>query len=351
MKKFVITVLFTILFLCCPLFPALAAEQVQVTLPSFSITLNGQTMQNDYSKYPFIVYKDITYVPMTYYDSRLLGIKTDWSAENGLSITACEDTLAEYKREVLDTKNRRKQTASISDSRITVNGTVIDNRRETYPLLLFRNVTYFPLTWRFAVDEFGWQYQFDAEHGLVIENKNSYLQKADAWDGVVDEFSGIGSTRDTGEISLLFAPQPWAPVSLQKTWDCTYATDLVNYSMGVYNLTTADITLLPTDFSFEYQIYKVIGEQNELVYRRKVPFYTGELKAWHWASQTIPVSYWDAQSLRTGKYRVVLTHPDTIQYVLHNSQKTVTLDLREQPYPEIFEGYYVVFEGSHLAFE
>ena len=43
----------------------------------------------------------------------------------------------------------------IGNTDITVNGKTINNDEEPYPLLVFRDVTYFPLTWRFAVDEFG----------------------------------------------------------------------------------------------------------------------------------------------------------------------------------------------------
>lgn len=44
------------------------------------------------------------------------------------------------------------------DYQIAVNTVVksefLDNSAEPYPLLNFRGVTYFPLTWRFAVEEF-----------------------------------------------------------------------------------------------------------------------------------------------------------------------------------------------------
>ena len=76
-----------------------AAQTVQVTLPSFDVTLNGQTHSNTYSKYPFLVYKDITYFPMTYYDSRLLGLTTAWSAEEGLAIAKQDGYISEYLRE------------------------------------------------------------------------------------------------------------------------------------------------------------------------------------------------------------------------------------------------------------
>ncbi len=94
----------------------LAADTVQV-LPSFSVTLNGQSTGNDYSKYPLLVYKDITYFPMTYYDCRLLGLKTDWTADTGLVIDKNEGYFYEYLREVNNSKNARKQTAKLADGK------------------------------------------------------------------------------------------------------------------------------------------------------------------------------------------------------------------------------------------
>ena len=52
-------------------------------------------------------------------------------------------------------------------------------RTEPYPLLTFRDVTYFPLTWRFAVDMFHWEYSFDSENGLVINSANHKIKMLD----------------------------------------------------------------------------------------------------------------------------------------------------------------------------
>ena len=57
-----------------------AGTSVRVALPGFDVTLSWTTFSNDYSKYPFLVYSGITYFPMTYYDCRLLGLTTSWSA-------------------------------------------------------------------------------------------------------------------------------------------------------------------------------------------------------------------------------------------------------------------------------
>jgi hypothetical protein len=57
---------------------AQAGNTVSVTLPEFKVTLNGEEVDNSYSKYPLIVYKDITYFPMTYNDCRFLGLESYW---------------------------------------------------------------------------------------------------------------------------------------------------------------------------------------------------------------------------------------------------------------------------------
>jgi hypothetical protein len=60
--------------------PVLASPaKVAVTLPAFAVELNEVKIDNTYNQYPLIVYKDITYFPMTFYDSRLMGLETEWS--------------------------------------------------------------------------------------------------------------------------------------------------------------------------------------------------------------------------------------------------------------------------------
>ncbi len=65
--------------------PAMAAN-VQATLPSFPVTLNGTVIDNSYRQYPLLVYNNITYFPMTHYDCRFLGVETEWTQANGLKI-------------------------------------------------------------------------------------------------------------------------------------------------------------------------------------------------------------------------------------------------------------------------
>ena len=158
--------------------PAEGAEKdVPVTLPAFPVTLNGVKIDNAYSQYPLLVYKDITYVPMTYHGSRFLHLKANWynnEYRNSqiLFVGYSEDYEKEWNGYPMTEKNKSSLTAVIPSYKIAVNTLdeqeFIDNQTEEYPLLNFRGVTYFPLTWRFAVNEFGWQYSFDWQMGLII---------------------------------------------------------------------------------------------------------------------------------------------------------------------------------------
>lgn len=150
---------------------AAMAQNVTVTLPTFPVTLNGYEMQPTYDEYPVLVYQNITYFPMTGYYGGFLGLDTRW-ADNTLTVKkelATSKNLRWYEKKEA---NKNKYTASVATYNIVVNGKKIQNSKEQYPLLRFRDVTYFPLTWRFAVEEFGWEYTFDAKSGLKINSKS-----------------------------------------------------------------------------------------------------------------------------------------------------------------------------------
>jgi hypothetical protein len=191
MKK---TICIILIVLCLPVFlwatPAYAASRsVPVKIALFPVVLNGVQLGNNYlnwlsennypkseyyAQYPLLVYKDITYFPMTWYLSNLLNLNTTWSQGGGLAISKGDPNQWKYfNYDRCNEKNKVSQSASIVNFPVTVNGKPIDNSKEQYPLLLFRDITYFPLTWRFAVDEFGWRYSYSAGDGLRIEADNA----------------------------------------------------------------------------------------------------------------------------------------------------------------------------------
>lgn len=62
-----------------------AAQTVAVTKAPFPIQLNGITIDNQYAQYPLLLYKDITYVPMTWDYAQALGLDIHWSRNYGLT--------------------------------------------------------------------------------------------------------------------------------------------------------------------------------------------------------------------------------------------------------------------------
>ncbi|MBR1970324.1 MAG: hypothetical protein IKA17_08200 [Clostridia bacterium] len=175
MKKMLVVLMVIVMVL-----PTISVSAKEVaTLPAFDVYFNGNKVESEYRKYPLLVYKDITYFPMTYFDSRHLGIVTEWDGEtNTLAISKknINSILTAYKGE---SKNQTENDVSICNFNIIVNGKAIDTKTEPYPLLTFRDVTYFPLTWLFAVDEFGWEYSFDEDAGLSINSSNHRVKMLD----------------------------------------------------------------------------------------------------------------------------------------------------------------------------
>jgi len=164
-----------------------ASSEVKVTLPSFNVHFNGVKIENAYRQYPLIVYKDITYFPMTYYDSRFLGVEAIWDQKKGLEIEKTGVSAA-HRSYQGTAKNKNTQTAAIRTGDLKLNGKVIRYADAgLYPFLTFRNVTYFPLTWNYAVKELGWSYQFDSKSGLSIVSANPQVKKAAAFPGTTED--------------------------------------------------------------------------------------------------------------------------------------------------------------------
>ncbi|MCY9658499.1 DUF5050 domain-containing protein [Paenibacillus chondroitinus] len=151
-----------------------ADDSVRVTLPDFEVNLNGHKVENQFREYPLLVYRDITYFPMTWYDTRLLGLEAKWSPDEGLNIKQNQVT-SSYVPYNSDHRNAAIYTAEVPASTVTINGKEIDNTKEKYPLLSFRDVTYFPMTWRFAHDDFRWDYNWDNTSGLSITSHNPQM--------------------------------------------------------------------------------------------------------------------------------------------------------------------------------
>ena len=146
-----------------------SVRTVPVTLPEFEIRLNGMKVDNKYSQYPMLLYENMLYYPMTYYGSRYLGVETTYSVEEGVGVyqNGVRWDWHTYRRYL---PNGKSDTAVVQENPLRVNNVLIDSSQDAYPVLLYRDITYFPLTEQYAVDAFGWNCQYSTQNGLAIQS-------------------------------------------------------------------------------------------------------------------------------------------------------------------------------------
>ncbi|MEK8126984.1 YHYH domain-containing protein [Paenibacillus filicis] len=140
---------------------------ISVKSPDFSVSINGQQIDNATSSYPVFVYKDITYFPMTWSYTQALGLETKWDADVGFVIRKTDNPASPL---ALDTgKAAGAWKAKLPSFSIFVNDAWVDNAKEDYPVLVMNDVTYFPMTWHYAVEELSLTTKF--------ENNTFYISK------------------------------------------------------------------------------------------------------------------------------------------------------------------------------
>jgi hypothetical protein len=142
------------------------AGHVKVIKPSYDVFVNGQSVPNHSIQYPVISYKDITYFPMTYKFTQALGIETAWDAKTGFVVRKTESPAGTLE---FDYGAATNFYAKQPDFNVFVNDVWVDNSSETYPVLVLNDITYFPMTWHYAVDELGLT--------IKLENNAFYISK------------------------------------------------------------------------------------------------------------------------------------------------------------------------------
>ncbi len=135
-----------------------AAAPVEARLPDFPIQINDTTIDNSHRTYPFLWYKGVTYLPLTYFDCQALGTRTEYDDTNGLRVNPA-DTACAVPNDTQAAANPTKVKASTVDFPVVINGTPYQNDR--WPLLHYRYITYLPLTWEVAHNVLGWNYFYD----------------------------------------------------------------------------------------------------------------------------------------------------------------------------------------------
>ena len=175
-------------------------DEVNMYLASFDITLNGQKYDSNTAEYPCLVYKDITYLPLTSEMCDYIGLKTYYcNLQNYRSkeyyTTALFIGNASIKKSELPIGKKNNNPSSvqalpfrnisnynealqIEEQKYLLFYTLIqsyDHNGDTnYPIMYYKDTYYLPLTWNFAYNQLGWEYFFDIDRGLFIDSRTAF---------------------------------------------------------------------------------------------------------------------------------------------------------------------------------
>jgi hypothetical protein len=181
-----------------------AGSAVRIGVTADPVRINGMLMDNAHLKYPFVTYKGITYLPLTWDNAVALGIQLIWSQENGLRIDKM-NTYAQGSGEMRppfqqDLSAERSlptnYNAVRSDYPITIQNQWIDNSNEEYPFLEFQDITYMPLTWQFVHDLLKLTIYWDAVNGLNVIGGQRQIIGQLVWDDAQYLYSQPGIVYD-----------------------------------------------------------------------------------------------------------------------------------------------------------
>lgn|GEM_PF-3055728 len=186
--------------------PAALARQhttVPVTLPSDPVWLQGVLLNQINNRYPLIEHANTLYFPLTWNLSRFMGLETAWNESDGLSIVhsgrfAPLDPPDDYFNDLLATYR-----ATITRRPITLNGRLIMPPTVGLPWLIFRGVTYLPLTVQ-TTQELRWQVQRSPERGLTIESGHVLTSELET---VITMLNNLAHSKRLGFTAELAMPQ------------------------------------------------------------------------------------------------------------------------------------------------
>ena len=150
-----------------------------VTVPDFDITLGGVKYRNEISEYPFLIYNDITYMPLTKGIADFMGITFTHTEETANDSESLDVSKAKKITDVPDF-GYVQEGDSISlaigetfDGELYINGkgTKWHTYAMEYPPFRVGKVWYLPLTWQIAHDYLGMEYSFDTANGLSLARR------------------------------------------------------------------------------------------------------------------------------------------------------------------------------------
>ncbi|MEA4986588.1 MAG: hypothetical protein VB095_00795 [Anaerovorax sp.] len=163
-----------------PLVHAYKNMPKEAYLPTFPIKVNGITIDNQKSKYPFLVYQNTTYLPLTYQLNQIMGVKLyiyetmEKRPDNLYRVYVGREEIGSntYKPLLIKGSNSKKIKVKQLTMPLQLNHIGYDNDDFKIginpPPFIYQNIIYLPLTPKIITDEFGWEYSWDASKGLEI---------------------------------------------------------------------------------------------------------------------------------------------------------------------------------------
>lgn len=141
-------------------------EKQEVTVYSKGLHVNGEKIINAHSVYPYFVYKDIIYFPLTNENSKILGFEMTWNEdENKISMTTQESTQKNYKEQWIK-QDWKKIKVEQSDIKLFMNDK--EYKSEDYPIMEFDYIAYVPFTSQLLSDYLKWDLYYNQYSGIYI---------------------------------------------------------------------------------------------------------------------------------------------------------------------------------------
>ena len=163
-------------------------EEISVDIAAFRMNINHEIfnsdnrflpregslegLSNDMSlcEYPAVMYENITYLPLTYYNCALLGLTLEAEDNKVLIKQANSDFPAEYLK---DQSGEKKERITVTACPFDLNIFGKDYLDEKYPALFYKNIVYLPLTWNVVDGIMHWDYSF-GENGIELYTDSYY---------------------------------------------------------------------------------------------------------------------------------------------------------------------------------
>lgn len=151
-------------------------DPIEVQLSQNLVELNGRRYKNSDLEYPFINYMGFSYIPLTYYGCRMLGINCDWAEETGVVLSGG----GEMAEDIVGSNGMMEnvfEKAMFYKGKLTINDTTYEYGDTAYPLIHYKNVVYMPILWQTGMEALGIEYSFIGEEHIENSDRGCMVFK------------------------------------------------------------------------------------------------------------------------------------------------------------------------------